>query len=1030
MHFPLKRLYLAYKKAKKEAFGDTNCAHGQKFAEYERNLHQNLVQLQQIIEPRSPVQWDEDVTFIGDTTCIPKSLSPPHSKPINVTIHCQSSDPLEQWRRQCREGQQAAASFRPVINATVNMMIVSALWILEVGHLYDAKLDTRYAVGNRLRRFRPAPDSPAGSVGQLNELAPNLFQPYFSAYGTWRSAGLKAMRRDIEGGHRIIAVTMDLKQFYHEIDANFLLHDDYLRSIHLKLSPNDIEFTGKLIKSFATWARNAHNTMGVPDRGLPVGLTASGVIANVLLQEFDRQVVSLLNPTYYARYVDDVFLVLRHSEPFADGAAFVNWLGQRLGPMASTIDQDSTVNQDSGDMPSDGPALEIKFSYSGGSKLLFVGKKQKIFQLEGPHGIDLIGPIEEQIRQQTSEFRDLPHLPDAESAMAHRALLVTPDATLNADALRKADAVTLRRSGFAMLLGDVEAHARDLVPNSWETLRHQFYELSRRHLITPHGFFDYTRYLPRIVGVMVSCNDWDHADRFVAAFKQLLQILRTTCDVPRGAPGTSSGSIGPVINRACDNVGDRMIEAALQSGTCLTQWGARATNLTRLDKLIAAITEVFGLSHNPPWSLETIHNACNEFLFLDWSRVAYSTHWLEGFAEAPSSIASLGDGAVSATTTEAVDLFRRGTNLKPPHWPAIAFPTRPMPLRQITARAPSLLRNAKDLSTVVRGLRGTWMRDQSGLRLGPSDDKDSNIRECVFVPDTVNLKPKVAITSIEVTDSEWAAAANGTPSLTLERYQRLNAILDQVVASRERPNYVVLPECSLPRRWAMQMVGRVLRRGVSVIAGLEYRQDSEDKDALHNEVIVALRSNFPGYQTGVFLFQPKGDPAWHERQSLSEMFGKRLAPLSASCLQHPVYRHQGFCFGVLICSELTDIALRMHFQGKVDALFIPEWNQDVESFSILVEAASLDVHAYVVQANNRRYGDSRIRAPMKARFLRDTVRVGGGLNDYFVVGEIDYVSLRQFQSNVVPPSAEGTAYKPFPIGFSSRLAKYRRTTPK
>src|SRR5690606_25899458 len=118
---------------------------------------------------------------------------------------------------------------------------------------------------------------------------------------------------------------------------------------------------------------------------------------------------------------------------------------------------------------------------ASGSELLFVTAKQKIFQLAGDHGLDLIHPIEEQIRIQGSEHRNLPSLPISEGGMASRALLVNSDAQLQADALRKADTVTLRRSGFALLLSDIEAHARDVEANSWQKERNQFYGLIERH---------------------------------------------------------------------------------------------------------------------------------------------------------------------------------------------------------------------------------------------------------------------------------------------------------------------------------------------------------------------------------------------------------------------------------------------------------------------------------------------------------------------------------------------------------------------
>ena len=98
---------------------------------------------------------------------------------------------------------------------------------------------------------------------------------------------------------------------------------------------------------------------------------------------------------------------------------------------------------------------------------------------------------------------------------------------------------------------------------------------------------------------------------------------------------------------------------------------------------------------------------------------------------------------------------------------------------------------------------------------------------------------------------------------------------------------------------------------------------------------------------------------------------------------------------MLICSELTNIAYRAHLRGAIDALFVPEWNQDLHWFEALVESTSLDLHAYVAQANTLGFGDTRLRAPMKEIWDRDVVRLKGGSHDYFVVGEIPDCSARR-----------------------------------
>ena len=93
---------------------------------------------------------------------------------------------------------------------------------------------------------------------------------------------------------------------------------------------------------------------------------------------------------------------------------------------------------------------------------------------------------------------------------------------------------------------------------------------------------------------------------------------------------------------------------------------------------------------------------------------------------------------------------------------------------------------------------------------------------------------------------------------------------------------------------------------------------------------------------------------------------------------------------------------------------MPEWNKDTETFNALVESASLDIHAYIIQCNDRQYGDSRIRAPYKDSWKRDVLRIKGGTHDYCVTGNIDIQALRQFQSSHRSPEKP---FKPVPDGF-------------
>lgn len=141
-----------------------------------------------------------------------------------------------------------------------------------------------------------------------------------------------------------------------------------------------------------------------------------------------------------------------------------------------------------------------------------------------------------------------------------------------------------------------------------------------------------------------------------------------------------------------------------------------------------------------------------------------------------------------------------------------------------------------------------------------------------------------------------------------------------------------------------------------------------------------------------------------------------------------IYEHQSVHFPVFICSELTDAAVRSSMRGRIDMLFVVEFNQDINSFSAIVEAACLDVHAFVVQCNNRRFGDSRVRSPASAEYRRDVVRLRGGSNDHLVIATLPIAALRAHQE--VDHFAQGRhdtirrphqgEFKPTPDGFTLR----------
>ncbi|PPD50574.1 MAG: reverse transcriptase [Methylobacter sp.] len=969
----LQDIYIAYRKAKREAFYDRNCAYGLKFADFEQDLIGNL---EYLFVKLNDEGWTQENDFIGSYTYIPKSIESAKSDE-NDPVHFFASDPLEDWERLHVGKKKAKTEYRLVCDPSVNYMIISALWVLKVGHKYDASLDSRYALGNRLRRLKATDEVPAGKVGPINLQAHTLFNPYFNAYGEWRRRGLQAMKSDLEAGNKIIAITMDLQRFYHQIDPKFLLDTRYLKEVDVFLSDDERALTDQLLMSMNTW-REATGDGGL---GLPVGLSASSVIANVLLKEFDTHVIDELMPVYYGRYVDDIFLVLRPGRTFSNGHEFLKWMAKRLKKFLIL----------KGDKTS--PELELKLPYAGNSILVFVGKKQKIFQLEGKTGIDLLHPIFEQIRSQSSEHSLLPELPKDEARMAMKALLVTPDATLEADALRKADVITIKRGGFALLLSDAEDYARDLEPSSWASKRREFYGLAERHLLTPNGIFDFFQYIPKIIGLAVACNDWNEATAFIDRFSRITNLIAHT----------SRSSNGEALE-CWNNIVLRIREAILQSMT-------EDKNGKELLRLIQHLDDKFPLAYLLSSNEKQLLRNVNQLKLADWSRTPYVQLWTEGLKS---------DDNFNTTNIEpkeirrflrvsTIKLFGRLIHQPSIHWPALIFPTRPIAFCDMTRLLSPSSRTLKHFRNFSIAFRGAWMPPLHGLRIHKEEGSDRNY---FAVPDDLRRTVHIAVTNFLTSNQQWVGAVRGCPDLSLERFELLNRVLRQVMKEQPRPCYVVLPECSLPRRWMLPVARKLASRGISLLAGLEYEKTP---DGLKNEALLSLTTNFAGYPGHVCFTQSKLAAAWGEDAQIRQHIGQGIIRPKKEF--RPIYDHGGFHFGLLLCSDLTNIGNRAYFQGSIDALFVLEWNQDLPTFSSLVESGALDIHAFIIQANNRLYGDSRIRAPFRQEYKRDVVRLKGGEHDYYVIGKIKYMPLRDYQSDKSPNLSEDAVFKPFPIGF-------------
>lgn len=1056
----VENLLIAYRKAKADCFFEETFPTAIKFAEYEQDLLTNLRNLLKRLQGKLDFKSDKELR--GDFRLIPKKLATDKKLDSCQNGHVHFSKPERAFENLLKT-HDITPEFRIVGDFPVDTHIISALWINMIGHKFDAKLDD-CCYGARLKRIERDLLSTEDDAGLFDISSIGSFKRYFRPYQKWRRDGLGAIRDELERDRDVIAITLDLTSYYHLIDPLVISSPGLHEELGLKLSDEEKTFTKQLADFLKSWADDASTfsqSIGEGgakiNGGLVIGLTCSRIISNVLLHKWDRLVLEKLSPIHYGRYVDDMFLVLRDSGTITNSLDLMLLIQERMG--------ESCIFQSTGD----NEAWEINqgTDIQGESRITLQRGKQKLFVLQGRAGLDLLDSIEKEMYELSSEHRLMPSPDQLEGSAAAKVLSAAGSVDENGGALRRTDGLTICRLSWALQLRHVEILARDLPPNRWKEQREEFYQFAQNHIVRADHLFAYFKYLPRLLGFAVGMNEWTHARRIAINAYRALDTLasyaqnETNCRINE-CEAKSSEELWSYVR---DTLTWFFIDAAARyhnpAGLELSEPADKTKHLANrfYDYIVDKLTKVEDL-FELQFDVEGFQTKASLVASADLGKEAYK-YILKGPAAAklvdkPNKIeeekekekeilALLDIGGlidekvferfIECTRDLRLDKVMQEQRSNESYLPYL-FPTRPLSPAEISELAPEcvgLSPAAKEDSTYspaeiwakyTQVLGGT-VTNQTVFS-AQQDTKDSaskQCKNCLRIGTGRKNKIVVALTSFLMEDSDWKATAYNEPNLSRERYQKLSELVNAVLSLNPRPDYVLFPELSIPLRWLDSIAAKFRAVGISLIAGTEYRHS--ESNMVQSQAVLILTDNRLGYPTFVKIWQPKLEPAVGEDEDLTVKFGKEWDTSKKSV--KPIYRHNGVNFGVMVCSELQNSKARIRFQGAVDALMVLSWNRDLDTFASLVESAALDVHAYTILVNNRKYGDSRVRSPAKESFRRDIARLRGGDNDFVVAATLDIDALRAFQSRAKRWPQEGDKFKPVPEGFD--LCGCRRQVP-
>ncbi len=704
--------------------------------------------------------------------------------------------------------------------------------------------------------------------------------------------------------------------------------------------------------------------------GLPLNFTPSRVLSNIILAPLDKAMEESC-VAHYGRYVDDLFIVLNCLEVPVDGSEPKFW--QEIGGKWLTNSEVTSAD----------------FPWLGDTTIHLAKNKTRVMELKGATGRAVLEGLDNELNEIASERNKLP--PRDPSDTASRQALRAQGPNGSTIHLREADQLTITKFAWSIESGRMEKLNSMLQSQDWEKNRKKFYEFTQQFVLTPKKILETFDKFLRVLKVSINCGDFSEAEL----------LVQKVCDCffgPKDVRKVGLIGVRKVVNglefKGVAEVDIQHFERRM--GIAILSAVADESKLEKLLQFSALKKVVDVTSSNPKSDWEAL-------LLSDFGFKSY----LEIRQELPRPKQPKEDAVCGiADITWPVEFCN---DSKLPFW----FPTRPLKARDLL-----LVANAdpKHVCELVNYFRGTWTKPKPFLletNLKGDESKEAKLSD----------NPRIAVTNFLVPYDYWLKNAGGEETSGL-RYDQVSQIVELARACKPKPDYLVMPELSLSKRLFQHFGESLQDSGINLIAGIEYEVDS-DKKTVVSCAGLYVRENCVDYDFGREFYQHKRLPAPEEEADLLRLFGLNWK----TELERPnLIRHEGFCFAVLVCSELQDIHNRAKFRGKVDGLFVLSWNKDVGTFNTLVESAALDVHSAIILVNNREYGDSRIRIPAKKPHERDICRIQGGENDFVVVATLPVQEMRAFQSRIKRWPDPKDQYKPLPEGYD--MAQCRRTIPK
>lgn len=907
------------------------------------------------------------------------------------------------------------------ISMPVELQIFGTLWLRSVGKKMDKGL-SEYCYGNRLLQNK---DSDLNFNGRLYKI-------YHFQYAKWWKKGLAKAKSILrEDNNDVVMINFDLKSYYHTICLDF----DNLR---IKIDFDNLNYTDKVLHHITELVIAKYNektqSLGLNKNhsnfSLPIGYIVSPVLANQYLDEFDKDIIQNIRPSYYGRYVDDIFVVFKSGTPKHKKARDEDKLKY---PELRKLKGENEQSQE---------AIYRFLKYLGGKVKLNTSKDDKEsvdklhFELEGVEGIELqleklfvyeldkTSPsnlienfIQEQ-REKSSEFR-------FESEENDRVPSDFGDILFD-QSFDKEDASKARIKKLTQNRFEVSVFLSRLIRRSTKSENSPYSEQLKNIVSYYRGANCIENWWvwEKICLALVANNEYKLFVKFVKSILSSIHKL----DYNLNIHVVSLGEIKDKVSSSMKFILEVSIANAFAGNPKFLELDGikklldskeldsidfidiRKTGFIRNEftafPLVGLLeqginSEVSFYSRKQITELFTKSSMSFKVFFLEYSpvRVKYwqicHIHWLNAlWALNTNSSASINrtfiDGSLEMEKIllPAFDEYHKINYLHN----GDAHELRKKYFFRITE------------SQEKEGLHSKKCSEPEKYGLVK--------KELKVIASEVKSKLRFGLVNEDVKQKNYKESAKGNP-IDFNRLENSMKILDEL--QRKKCDIGIQPELSVPHSFIWDYCSYSDRHQVGLIAGIEHMRV---KDVIFNFVMTVLPIKIGDiYNDAIPVLRLKNHYAPKEEVMVNSFRATVPKPIS---YEYHLYNWRGLYFTNYYCYELADINHRTLFQGEIDVLVAPVWNPDTNYYNGIVETSAREIHCIFSQVNTAKYGDTRWTIPAKTELKNPLTVKGGTTEDHpFTISLSDYHPkyLREFQNLDYQGQDEDKSFKPTPPDF-------------